>query len=218
MHMVVPPIATNGERNAIDEGISVQGPGTVARRRLPALRRLAGGLALGGALALLAACNSTTPKADLGDAGALAIPPSSVTASSQFDQGGEARYCPKVTLREGTAILRKTIGSEVDYVANIAETTRDCRIVDGKLLMKIGVLGRITPGAVAQDRSVRLPIRVAVLRGNDVVYSELGQQTVAITRNGGAQTFTYVDESVLIDPAPTAGIVIFAGFDEGAPE
>ena len=65
---------------------------------------------------------------------------------------------------------------------------------------------------------MRLPIRVAVLRGNDVVYSELGQQTVAITRNGGAQTFTYVDESVLIDPAPTAGIVIFAGFDEGAPE
>ncbi|MEF2553117.1 hypothetical protein VQ042_17395 [Aurantimonas sp. A2-1-M11] len=223
MHMVMPPIATNGERNAIDAGSPVHATGATPRRprqspRLAALRRLAGGLAAGGAMTLLAACNSAGPGADLGNAGALSQPPSSMTASSQFDQGSEARYCPTVTLREGTAILRKTIGEEVDYVASIADTTRDCRIVDGKLLMKIGVLGRVTPGAVAQDRTLRLPIRVAVLRGQDVIYSELGQQSVAITRSGGAQTFTYVDETVLIDPAQTEGIVIFAGFDEGAPE
>jgi len=218
MHMVMPPVATNGERNAIDRGHPMQGRGTALRRHTAPLRRLTSGLTLGSVLALLAACSSTMPESDLGDVGALAVPPSSVTASSQFSEGTEARYCPTVTLREGTAILRKTIGSEVDYLASIADTTRDCRIVDGKLLMKVGVLGRVTPGAVAQDRTLQLPIRVAVLYGQDVTYSELGQQSVAISRNGGAQTFSYVDESVVIDPAPTEGITIFAGFDEGAPE
>lgn len=167
-----------------------------------------------GAMALLSACSSSNNGAQLeADAGALAAP----GAATAWEAGSESRFCPQVTLREGTAILRKNVGDEVDYVASITEATRDCRIVDGRLRMQVGVTGRIVPGAAAQARAVNLPIRVAVLLGEDVIYSELGRQAVSIAPGGGAKTFRYVDQGIALDPSETR-VVIYAGFDEGPPE
>lgn len=166
------------------------------------------GLAFGGALALLSACSSTNSGADLaGDA----PPAASVTAA----QGTEARFCPNVSLREGTAILTRKAGDDVEYVASVTDTTRDCRIVDGKLRMKIGIAGRVMPGPAATDRAVSLPIRIAILNGEDVIYSRLGKTNVQVTPNAGAQTFVYVDEAIAIDQASARSIVIYAGYDEG---
>ncbi|HEY9058559.1 MAG TPA: hypothetical protein VIN77_15535 [Aurantimonas sp.] len=166
------------------------------------------GLVFGGALALLAACSPTNSGADLASS---AAPPASVAAA----QGTEAPYCPNVSLREGTAILTKTVGDDIDFVASVADTTRDCRIVDGKLRMKIGIAGRVTPGPAATNRTVSLPIRIAILNGEDVIYSRLGQTSVPVTRNAGAQTFIYVDEAIAIDPASARSVIIYAGYDEG---
>lgn len=165
------------------------------------------GLAFGGALALLAACSSTNSGADL----AGSAPPATVATA----QGTEARYCPNVSLREGTAIFTKRAGDGVDYVASVTDTTRDCRIVDGKLRMKIGIAGRVMPGPAATNRTVSLPIRIAILNGEDVIYSRLGKTSVPVTPNAGAQTFVYVDEAIAIDQASARSVVIYAGYDEG---
>ncbi|MBB4002998.1 hypothetical protein [Aurantimonas endophytica] len=171
-----------------------------------------------GAMALLSACSSSNNGAQLeADAGALAAPGQVPGAATAWEAGGESRFCPQVTLREGTAILRKNVGDQVDYVASISEANRDCRIIDGRLRMQIGVAGRIVPGAAAQARTVNLPIRVAVLLGEDVIYSELGRQAVAIAPGGGAKTFRYLDQGISLDPNETR-VVIYAGFDEGPPE
>lgn len=175
--------------------------------------------AMASIVALLSACNSSNPGGDLtASSDKLASPPSSVTAPVAPLEGLEAEYCPTVTLLEGTAILTKKVGNEIDYVAAISDTSRDCRIVDGKLRMQVGIAGRVTPGPVAQDRAVKLPIRVAIRRGTDVVYSKLGQQSVQISKNNGVQVFTYVDATISLEQPRQRNLTVLAGFDEGAPE
>lgn len=175
--------------------------------------------ALAGTIALLSACNSSNPGGELSaSTESLATPPSSVTAPVAPLEGLEAEYCPTVTLLEGTAILTKKVGNEIDYVAAISDASRDCRIVDGKLRMHVGIAGRVTPGPVAQDRTVRLPIRIAIRRGTDVVYSNLGQQSAKISKNDGVQTFTYVDADISLEQPTKRNLTVLAGFDEGAPE
>lgn len=171
-------------------------------------------LAIAASLAFLAGCSTTSRQSDPATE-ALASPPQSVAAPALHGAGTEARYCPTVTLREGTAILRKTSGEAVDYVASIVDTSRDCEIVDGKLRMKIGILGRLTPGPVAQNRTVALPIRIAIIRDQAVTYSKLGKLNVPVVKDAGAKTFTYVDNAISLDQPTKQNITIYAGFDEG---
>lgn len=129
-------------------------------------------------------------------------------------EGKVPAYCPNVSLREGTAILRKTKGEDLAYVASIAATSRECHIVDGELRMKIGIEGRVVPGPATGPDAVRLPIRIAVVRGADVLYSRQGEQQVSLA-DGTASTFVYVDGTVAVPEPTQKNLVIYAGFDEG---
>ncbi|MCQ0989153.1 hypothetical protein [Jiella marina] len=165
-------------------------------------------------LVILSAC-STTANNEL----AALDPPAAASedAAPRIAEGTEARFCPKVSIREGTAIIEKKEGEAVDYVASIADAKRDCRIVDGKLKIVVGVEGRVMPGRAAKNRNVELPIRVAVVGNDGVIYSELGQRTVPVQKGGTAQNFRYVDEEILLEPM-AGGVVIYTGFDEGPPK
>jgi hypothetical protein len=133
--------------------------------------------ALLGAAALVSACASTKDDAP------LVPPPASMNAAAS--DGTIPDYCPRVSLREGTAILRKGDGAALQYVASITSTTRDCRIVDGQLRMKIGV------------------------------YSQIGSRAVTVKPGGGAEPFVYVDQSVAVPEPTEKDITVYAGFDEG---
>ncbi|MEX6506303.1 hypothetical protein [Jiella sp. M17.18] len=172
------------------------------------------GAALCGAIVLLSSCTSTDQAG-----GDLSTPDAALTkpAYAEHAQGGEAMYCPQVTLREGTSILTKMVADKIDYQASIQSVTRDCRIVDGQFHIVVGVIGRMMPGPAATSRSVSLPIRVAVTRGQDVVYSALGKLSVPVEKGGVAHSFSYVDNKIVL-PVPTEkDIHIFTGFDDGAP-
>ncbi|KQT54689.1 hypothetical protein ASG43_03690 [Aureimonas sp. Leaf454] len=165
-------------------------------------------VSLAALAALAAACTST------GERSVAAIEPTAAPAPPSFD-GKAADYCPRVTLRDGTAILRKRSGDDLEYVASVTATNRDCRIVDGQLRMKIGVAGRVVPGPAGTAGNVALPIRIAIVQGTDVIYSQQGSQSVALTPGEAAAEFIYVDAAVSV-PEPTArNLVVYAGFDEG---
>lgn len=165
-----------------------------------------------GAVALLSACTSGGG----GGAGLDTGAPRPVALPGSADpEGAIPRYCPQVSLREGTAILRKGAGDELQYVASIVSTSRECHIVDGELRMKVGVSGRVVPGPGLKPGAVALPIRVAVVRGGDVLYTAQGSQSVELQPAQGVNQFVYVDQAVAV-PEPTArNLVIYAGFDEG---
>ncbi len=128
--------------------------------------------------------------------------------------GTEAAYCPPVVQREGTSILRRGEGDALQYIASISETSRSCRVVDGVLQIEVGIAGRVMPGAAAPSGQVGLPLRVVVVRGDEVLYSNLGRLGVPIARGSGAQSFAYVDRAIRLSEPASRNINIQVGFDE----
>ncbi|RFC64308.1 hypothetical protein DYI37_08220 [Fulvimarina endophytica] len=171
-----------------------------------------------GMAAMLAACSSSGQGEGLNEtAASLGAPPPPANQDTSFAALGEpAPSCPKVQVRDGTNILDKEVDGQLAYSANIIGAQATCRIVDGQFRMKVDVGGRIAPGP-AGPGAVELPLRIAVLRGDDVIYSDLGR--VPTTASGtNAQNFSYTDERIAFAPPRDQTITVFTGFDEGPPQ
>ena len=190
------------------------------------------------ALALLvSACQSTkTAPVDLGvGTGVDVVADGTIAAATPgvVDTGAEPgritdvelrAYCPKVDLREGTAFYRtyEKGGRETEdanlviYQAALSETSRDCKYENGTLTMTVAAAGRVVPGPKGKAGTITMPIRVAVTRGDEVLYSKLSTQEVQIAETGATQ-FVFKDTQVSF-PQPTArNIQVFIGYDEGPP-
>ncbi|EKF41326.1 putative lipoprotein [Nitratireductor indicus C115] len=132
-------------------------------------------------------------------------------------------YCPPVALRDGTTFFRtyqkggQDDPSKVIYQASITDTTRSCQYANGSFSMNVAVAGRVVPGPVGNTGNITMPIRVAVLRGDDVVYSKLFQHNVAIADTAGATQFIFNDPNIMVPGAADRSLQVFVGFDEGPP-
>ncbi len=133
-------------------------------------------------------------------------------------------YCPRVQLREGTSFFNtyakggQDDPAKIVYQASIADVTRSCSRAGGMLTMKIAVAGRIVPGPAGGPGTVTMPIRVAVLRGEEIFYSELHRHSVVVGEGSGATQFLFANPDITM-PIPEKGTVqVFAGFDEGPPK
>lgn len=150
-------------------------------------------------------------------------------ASATAQAGGEGQvreselraYCPRLMLREGTAYYNSyQRGGEQDptkviYQAAITDVTRKCSYTANGATMTVAAAGKIVPGPLGSAGSITMPIRVAVVRGDQVLDSRLHQYTVQVTDTSGATQFIFNDPNVLI-PTPVDGSVqVFVGFDEG---
>lgn len=135
-------------------------------------------------------------------------------------------FCPRVQLRDGTAYYDSYTkdGKDKDgnadptkivYQASIGDMTRSCTYGPGTMTVNVAVAGRVVPGPAAKDGSVTLPIRIAVMRGDEVLYSQLHQYPVSITALGGASQFVFNDPNVSFPTPPDTKFVVYAGFDQG---
>ena len=169
--------------------------------------------------ASLAACTTAdhVENTDLGLPAAASETTADAPIETAAAEGAEARFCPQASIREGTSILAKKNGEALDYQAVIVNAKRDCRIVNGQLKITVGLEGRVMPGRGAKSRTIDLPIRVAVVGQDGVIYSNLGRVAIPVKKGGVATTFRYVDDKILIAPA-TTGVVVYTGFDEGPPK
>ncbi|MCP1198210.1 hypothetical protein [Notoacmeibacter sp. MSK16QG-6] len=127
-------------------------------------------------------------------------------------------YCPRVQLRDGTAYFNTYDGEEssqnVRYQASITDVSRQCKYENGRLAMTVAVAGRVLLGPKGSSGTVQLPIRVAALKGDEVLYSEIKPFSVDANTSGATQ-FIYTDTGVSIDQPDARNILIYAGFDEG---
>ncbi len=127
-------------------------------------------------------------------------------------------YCPQVQLREGTAFFTTYDGEEnkdnVRYQASITDVSRQCRYDGGQLTMTVAVAGRVLLGPKGSSGTLTLPVRVAALKGDSVIYSEIRPYAVEVNTAGATQ-FIYTDSNVAISQPDARNILIFAGFDEG---
>lgn len=159
----------------------------------------------------LAACQSKDPAAALAVDGAAA--PQKITPE-------ELRaFCPGVELREGTATFRSYAkggqddASKLAFQASISDVTRACTYPGAGITMNVAVAGRIVTGPAATGGSLTLPIRIAVVRGEEVLYSQLHQYQVAAS--AGTTQFIFNDPAVTLPMGADRSVRVYAGFDEG---
>ncbi len=130
-------------------------------------------------------------------------------------------YCPPVSLREGTAYFTTYAKGGQDqpesviYQASISDVTRKCTYGTGSFTMTVAVAGRVVPGPKGSTGTITMPIRIAAVRGGEVVYSKLFQHQVAISDTAGATQFIFNDPNVMITGTPDRSIQLMVGFDEG---
>jgi hypothetical protein len=187
-----------------------------------------------GLILTLAGCQSGGGLSKL-DPGVKDAPPPPSTKISEKDL---LAYCPTLTLREGTAYYseyvkgaKKPKPDEDDpladpnarpdnsanriYQAAITDVTRSCNYNGGMLTMTVAAAGKVVPGPKAKTGSVTLPIRVAVLRDGEAIYSNLAKYPVQIADTSEAAQFLYSNANVTFEAPAKRNIQVFVGFDAG---
>ena len=184
------------------------------RSRLNSVR-LVSGFALAGFVLLAAGCQSSDV---LGGGNDAPKPPTEKVLESEL-----RAYCPPVVLREGTAFYRtyakggKDDAAKLIYQASLGDVTRDCKrdAGTGMMTITVAVAGKVVTGPAGGPGTIRMPIRVAAVRGEEVLYSKLHTYELNVGSTPGATQFLFKDPAVVI-PIPSPGTIqVFAGFDEG---
>ncbi len=180
--------------------------------------RFVAGVVLAGFMLTVAGCQSS-------DSGGIL----NLGTQKQDPQAAQAKvtasslqaYCPKVTVRDGTAYFDSYAKggqgdqSKIIYQASISDVTRDCNQGNGTLTLNVAIAGKVVPGPLAKAGPITMPIRIAVVHGADVLYSQLHQYKVQLSDLSAATQFVFNEPNITV-PAPTAkDYQIFAGFDEG---
>lgn len=129
--------------------------------------------------------------------------------------------CPAISLREGTAYFRtyakggENNADKVIHQANIVSTTRQCRISGGDMIMTVQAAGRVLAGPEGGPGTVTLPIRIVVLQGETVLYSDLQKQQVELPAGDPTAQFLFTNATVTFPASAAAGVRVYAGFDPG---
>lgn len=166
---------------------------------------------------LFAGCTSADPRAALSPGADSQQGAVDAVTGSEVVQG----VCPAVTLREGTAYYTSYAkggdgdAEKVIHQASISDTTRQCRISGDQMIITVVVSGRVVTGPAGKTGEVSLPIRVAVLDGENVLYSELQKQPVAVAAGGPAAQFIYTNATVSFPASASRSAKLYAGFDPG---
>ncbi|PCJ88803.1 MAG: hypothetical protein COA52_12665 [Hyphomicrobiales bacterium] len=162
------------------------------------------GLALGGCNAI-SSLNPLTSKP--------------VVDLSKYNTGGSV-YCPKVQLRQGTEsfnVYEKGFDKDPRHLvhqARIEKTARECSLQDGKLVMRIGVNGRVLAGPRGVSTTLSVPIRVVVVKHQDaVLYSEIHPISVQISDFDRTPDFVTVVNVAVPDPGEDKNYIVYVGFD-----
>lgn len=117
-------------------------------------------------------------------------------------QGGKVA-CPDIVVLEGTGVARFHAGSppenanlRVQY--SIEDTARECSFRDDKLVLKVGIAGKVLLGPAGSPGNFTVPVRVAVVRTGDqsVVASKLYRASATIPAKRTEEGFTVVSEPI----------------------
>ena len=106
------------------------------------------------------------------------------------------------------------------YQGTFARAARECSVVDGNMVMKIGVEGRLIVGPAGGPGQVDVPLRFAVVHGIAVGHTADRDQISrcpGLVAAGRQPPFTHVEDGMIFPvPTPAAQLdeyVVYIGFD-----
>jgi hypothetical protein len=181
---------------------------------------LSGGLAMG-------ASSAATRHAEE-DPTALISANNSVSASSSTKVAQAAQpdlNCPGVEVRRGAATL--TVGPTgertamtLKYQASFVRLARECSTVEGNMVMKVGVEGRIVLGPAGSPGQVSVPLRFAVVEETPSGMRAITTKFINVPAEvgpSGNSAFVYVEEALSFPiPTPATALdeyLVYVGFD-----
>ena len=132
-----------------------------------------------------------------------------------------ATECPPIKVRAGGEALFKYADNsrpnprEPNWQAVIENQSRNCVVSNGKISVRMGVVGRLLLGPAGNIQSAELPVRFAVERDGTAVFSEV-RYPVAIPGGQQSAEFVKVVENVEIPYLGGEQITIWVGFDPRA--
>ena len=104
--------------------------------------------------------------------------------------------------------------SKLRFRGTITEVVRECNYGGPNLYMKVGVAGRVLSGPSGETGSFTMPIRVAVTKGDELLYSKLHEVPVEIPPGRTNTNFTYVDSQIVMEKPEGRNILVYVGYDE----
>lgn len=130
-----------------------------------------------------------------------------------------ATQCPPIRVRPGSEAMfyygsgKTGDARALQYQGVIDESTRNCVVSNGLITVNMGVTGRVLLGPQGKQTSVNAPIRFAVERDGQAIFSEKYTIPVAITAPARLAEFVKVIDNVAIPYLGGEDIVIWVGFD-----
>ena len=179
--------------------------------------------ALGGLAVLLAGCSmgsmfggGTSANANLQNATAT---PQAVAEAQTNALPVIATECPPIKVRLGGEAMYYYGGGRVgdakalQYQGVIDETSRNCVVSNGQITVNMGVTGRVLLGPAGSQSSINAPIRFAVERDGQAIFSEKYSLAVPLAPPAQSAEFVKVVENVTIPYLGGENITIWVGFD-----
>lgn len=183
-------------------------------------------------LALLAAACSSTPERteDMrGFGGAVPLSDFFSGASAKAPQTAAGAQpdvnCPRVEVRQGASTL--TIGAPENksamtlrYQGEFTRQARDCAVVDGNMVMRVGVQGRLVVGPTGGPGQVDVPLRIAIVQetpgGMRPIATKFIRIPVVVTNEQSA-LFSHIESGLTFPlPVPVSALddyIAYVGFD-----
>jgi hypothetical protein len=137
--------------------------------------------------------------------------------------------CPFIDIRQGASTLTipppppdgSNEAMALRYQGSFVRAARECAVVSGQMVMKVGIQGRVIVGPAGGPGHVDVPLRMAVVdapsSGTKVVTTKFVQIPVDVTNDDGAD-FTHIEEGLTFPlPQPSSELgnyVVYIGFDQ----
>ena len=200
---------------------------------------LLAGCSGGGAGAPATTASTSTTPAGSAPVGATPTPPSFKDKVASFFSGATQKgpqgaanaqpdvECPFLDIRQGASTL--TIppppldgGNEamaLKYQGTFVRAARDCAVVNGQMVMRVGVQGRVIVGPAGGAGQIEVPLRIAVvsapLTAPKTVITRLIRIPVMIGANDDNVDFTHIEEGLSFPLPSTAAdpYLVYIGFD-----
>jgi hypothetical protein len=149
----------------------------------------------------------------------------------QVENSQVAQDCPLINIRQGASTLKigttGTVASgdsddngamALKYQGTFVRAARECALVAGQLVMKVGVEGRVIIGPAGGPGQVVVPLRIAVVqettKGTKPIVTKFIQIPVTVASATDNPTFTHVEEGLSFPmPRDLDDYVVYIGFD-----
>ncbi len=133
--------------------------------------------------------------------------------------------CPFIDIREGASTLTVRTGGDnpamsLKYQGTFVRAARQCALVNGQMVMKVGVEGRVILGPQGTPGQITVPLRIAIVDESPgqskTILTKLILIPVTAASLDDNPAFTHVEDGLAF-PMPPSGelgnYIVYIGFD-----